>query len=226
MAPDVLFERYRSLTVKERVGIVLAISVVIYGLWDFAFLQPMLEREKSLQQILEQKNTEISSLTEQIQSLGNSKEQRRINENRRRFDSIIQQLEIADQRLLKITSSLISPQQMPKVLEDVLLKSKGLKIRRLQGLGAMPYPERPEKVEEDKKPDKEVVIEAPKAWRHGLRIEFSGSYLDTLEYLKSLEQLDWKFYWESIELEVDKYPNINTAIKVYTLSLDEGWIDV
>lgn len=64
----------------------------------------------------------------------------------------------------------------------------------------------------------------PHAWRHGFRLEFSGSYLNTLAYLQSLESLGWKFYWETLVLNADEYPTVETAIEVFTLSLDEAWL--
>ena len=230
---NALTNRVKELTIKERIGITLAISVVVYGIWDFAFMQPMLEKESMLNTSLEGKNQQIMTLSEQVQNLIDSDQSPQYKKNRQHLENIINQLEITDQRLLKITSSLIAPDQMAKVLETLLVQSEGLTIRRLEGLGAKPFPEKAlssegELVEHsaDVENHEEGVQEIPTAWQHGLRVEFSGSYLDTLEYLQSLEALDWKLYWDSVELEVDKYPNVNTAIKVYTLSLDEGWIDV
>ena len=221
-------ERFQSLSVKERIGIVLAIGTVIYALWDFFLMQPITAREKLLQSNIEQKNNEMMSLSDQMQTLANNEENKKNELNRQRLESVIKQLEITDQKLVEVTANLIAPEQMADVLETLLLKTQGLTVRRLHGLGAAPFPEITQKPEDDtdQKKAQDVKLDMPQAWRHGMRLEFSGSYLDTLAYLKALEALDWKFYWESIELEVDKYPNVNTAIKVYTLSLDKDWIGV
>lgn len=228
MNRDQLSVRFQTLSVKERIGIVLAIGTVIYALWDFLLMQPMTAREKLLQSNIEQKNQEIMSLADQIQVLANSEEDKKNEQNRQRLEDVIKQLEITDQKLVEVTANLIAPDQMAEVLETLLVKTQGLKVRSLHGLGATPFPEIIQKSEDDtdQKNVQDVNLDMPQAWRHGLRLEFSGSYLDTLDYLQALEALNWKFYWESIELEVDKYPNVNTAIKVYTLSLDEDWIGV
>lgn len=225
-------QRLDALSVKERVGITLASVVVFYAIWDFTFMQPMSEKQSLVNNDLDGKNQQIMQLSQQVQELINSDQSPLYIKNRQRLESIISQLETADQKLLAITTSLISPDQMAKVLETLLTQSNGLTIRHLEGLGAKPFPEKPivEETEENKntiaKNTKEEVVEQQLAWRHGLKVEFSGSYLDTLEYLQSLENLHWKFYWDSVELNVDEYPNVNTVIKVYTLSLDEEWIDV
>ena len=231
---DVLNDRVKTLTLKERVGILLALSVVIYGIWDFTFMRPMLEKEAMLNSSLDQKGQLIMTLSDQVQNLVDSDQSPQFKKNRQRLENVIGQLELTDQRLLEITSSLIAPDQMAKVLETLLVQSEGLTIRRLQGLGAKPFPEKVEKTDQElvknsvgkEVINEEIEVEIPTAWEHGLRLEFSGSYLDTMKYLKSLEELNWKFYWDSVELEVDEYPNVNTAIKVYTLSLEEEWIDV
>ncbi len=231
---EALNDRVKALAMKERVGILLALSVVIYGIWDFTFMQPMLEKEAMLNSSLDQKGQLIMTLSEQVQNLVDSDKSPQFKKNRQRLDNVISQLELTDQRLLEITSSLIAPDQMAKVLETLLVQSEGLTIRRLQGLGAKPFPEKVAETDQelvnnsvsDEVNNEEIKVEIPTAWQHGLRVEFSGSYLDTMKYLQSLEELNWKFYWDSVELEVDEYPNVNTAIKVYTLSLDEGWIDV
>jgi len=238
MELDAINDRIKALSMKEKAGILLAVCVVIYGIWDFTFMQPMQKKEALLNSSLDEKSQQMMALTEQVQNLVNSDQSQQYKQKRQRLESVISQLKVTDQKLLEITSSLIAPDQMAKVLETLLVQSKGLEIRRLKSLGAKPFPERNEKPDQEqiedsmvtdvnkKVADEEIKIEIPTAWEHGLRLEFSGSYLDTMKYLKSLEDLDWKFYWDSIEMDVAKYPNINTAIEVYTLSLDKEWIDI
>ncbi|MCI0590119.1 MAG: MSHA biogenesis protein MshJ, partial [Gammaproteobacteria bacterium] len=64
------------------------------------------------------------------------------------------------------------------------------------------------------------------AYMHGLRMEFEGGYLDTLDYLRKLEALPWAFFWDSVDFKVEKYPKALGSITVYTLSLDANWIGV
>ena len=57
-----------------------------------------------------------------------------------------------------------------------------------------------------------------------LRVE--GSYLDCLEYLRSVERLPWHLYWARLELKAGEYPSNTFLIEVRTLSLDKEWIGV
>lgn len=213
-------EQFRTLSLKERVGAVLAAVAVCYGLWDFLLVQPMIAKEKSLTEQVVQKNQQLLQASEQISKMSGSEETKDIAENQQRLKNVIEQLQVTDERLKDIASNLIPPEQMVDVLKELLAQSEGLSIRRLEGLGATPFPE------PDPLADMVNPFQSIKAWRHGLRIEFSGSYLATLNYLKTLENLKWRFHWDSVELDADDYPTVNTAIKIYTLSFDEEWIGV
>ena len=113
---------------------------------------------------------------------------------------------------------LIEPKQMAKVLEVVLAQNTNLQLQRVQSLGAKPLS--PLKAKEGEEAQSLGI------YKHGLQIEFKGSYLSTLKYLKALDELPWNFYWDILELNVEKYPVSKIVITVHTLSFNEGWIGV
>lgn len=227
-----LTAKLQALSIKERVGVTLALICVIFALWKFLLMGPMIAEEKKLTDSLNQKHELVTQVSDQLNTMSQTGQDKKDIKNRQRLESMIKQLEMTDQRLHKIASNLIPPDQMANVLEMMLNKSDGLTIRSLKGLGATPIPE-PDKNSENDHPENdkksqlaETGPQDQQAWRHGLRVEFSGSYLETVKYLQSLEALDWQFYWDSVELDADNYPIINTAIRIYTLSLDKEWIGV
>jgi MSHA biogenesis protein MshJ len=55
---------------------------------------------------------------------------------------------------------------------------------------------------------------------------FQGNYLETIKYLRSLEQLDGNFFWESLEFNLTTYPDGQISLDIYTLSTERGWIGV
>ena len=67
---------------------------------------------------------------------------------------------------------------------------------------------------------------APGLYRHGLRVEFFGGYLETIAYLRALESLQSRFLWEALAFDVEQYPRSRVAITVYSLSLDDAWIGI
>ena len=109
---------------------------------------------------------------------------------------------------------------MPQVLQRVLEKTRGLEFVSLQGLGAQPL------LDPAKKTAASAKNGARTAYRHGFRIRFLGSYLDTISYLHALEALPWRFFWDAVEIDVKDHPTADSSVVVYTLSLDRSWIGV
>lgn len=68
--------------------------------------------------------------------------------------------------------------------------------------------------------------ELPHIYKHGILIELSGSYPATLQYLRMLEGLPWKFYWEAMRFEIVDYPTAKISIVINTLSLNKEWVRV
>jgi len=109
--------------------------------------------------------------------------------------------------------SLVPPQLMAIALSDILNRNNQLSLIKLDTLPATA-------LTESKQSQPNTI------YKHGLSITFSGSYLDTLNYLKALESLPWHFIWESIDYQVIDYPTAETTIRVYTLSFKESWLGV
>ena len=45
-----------------------------------------------------------------------------------------------------------------------------------------------------------------------------STYENTVRYLKRLDELPWKIFWQELNYESGEYPNGNLKIKIYTLS--------
>lgn len=74
--------------------------------------------------------------------------------------------------------------------------------------------------------DTDGAARVPEVYQHGLEVVFQGDYHSTLRYLRKLEQLPWKFYWDEVTYEVLQYPKAQISVHIHTLSLDKGWIGV
>lgn len=66
----------------------------------------------------------------------------------------------------------------------------------------------------------------PQIYKHGIILELRGSYVSTLQYLRTLEKLPWKFYWEAMRFEIEEYPVARISIIINTLSLNKDWVRV
>jgi MSHA biogenesis protein MshJ len=125
-----------------------------------------------------------------------------------------------DIALAKTSTQIINPQEMVQLLEQILENQSGLKFISLKNKPATPG--FVESHSEDAKP----VDNVNSIYRHSVVLEVEGSYHSALAYMKKLESLPWRFFWQSVEIETRKYPNSLITLEVYTLGFREGLIGV
>ena len=207
-----LQEKFEALTKREKIIVVIAVVAGIGVGWDNFFYQPMQKKQQALQ-------LELSNLKQRI----TDQQLTAINlENSSHIDpNLNNRLKLAElkaehnrlQELLMHDKSLVPPQLMAVALSDILNRNKQLTLIKLNTLPVAT-------LQESKQPQPNPI------YKHGLAITFSGTYLDTLNYLKALEALHWHFIWESIDYQVKDYPIAETTVKAYTLSIKENWLGV
>lgn len=217
-----LIARIDAFNRRERIMLFFAVIVCAYIIWNAVLLGPLEEEKKRYTDEVALLGGQISKIETEVNSIVQKHQIDPDKANKASLTRLVKDITVIDKKLKAATLGLITPKQMPGVLEDVLLKSKNVKLVRMESIPAVSM------VEQLGVGSKKPVTEDVSAgiFRHGLLMEIEGSYLNTLLFLKSLEHLEWKLYWDSIEFKTKKYPNANVIIKVYTLSLDKGWIGV
>jgi len=226
-----LTEKFEALSLREQVMLVSAVIVAICFSW-FQFVSEPIYLETK------QASTELTTVQQGVEKLQQQHQNllaRRASDPHRdlkdRIALIDQRLEKTNKQLAEKFHGLIEPRQMARVLESVLKKHTDLKLLSVRSLASerliQPEEELPDVGEDRLLPVQESKErEQVEVFRHGLQIEFEGNYLATLEYLKTLESLDWEFYWDAVQLEVTDYPKSRVIITVHTLSLRDSWIGV
>ena len=134
------------------------------------------------------------------------------------IQNVERQRQAFEQEIRDHAGQLIQPQEMPAILREVLASTNGLSFVGLEGIGAEPLVTTAD--------ESGQTTAQTNAYRHGFRIHFSGSYLNTIEYLRALEELPWRFFWDAVDLDVTQHPNASASVVIYTLSLDGRWIGV
>ncbi len=66
----------------------------------------------------------------------------------------------------------------------------------------------------------------PQLYRHAVELSVEGSYADLLGYLQALEALPQKLLWGSLQLKVEKHPQVLLTLRLYTLSQQAGWVEL
>lgn len=208
--------RIDALSLRERVLLFLALVAVLYLLAQPLLFSPLeAQRERALERVSALQK-EIASLDTQIQDILRRQSQDPNADNQRQKQQLKAQIEALDKRIGGAVQSLIAPQQMARVLEEVIRHQSGLQLQRIESLPARPLVE----------PSAGETAAQIGLWRHGVRLEFTGDYLSALAYLRELQTLPWALYWDDLEITMEKYPQARITITVHTLSLSESWIGV
>jgi MSHA biogenesis protein MshJ len=205
-------EQLEARSPRERLLLLAAVLAVIWFLSDRLWLTPQWQQEALLAEKIEKTQQASAGFQAQISRLEAALSRDPNAENKRRLEALQRQSQELDRQLRSERQTMIDPALMPQVLDEML----GDLPLRLVSLKKLP-------------PEIEIDSQTegvPKVYRHGLRIELTGSYQDTLDYLRRLEGLPWRLAWEAMDIEMKRYPDASIVLTLYTLSFDEGWLGV
>ncbi len=214
-------ERLDALSLRERGIIFVAVMVAIYSVAANALFPPLNAEQTRLTKELATKRTQVQTFESQIQaSLAKSAEDPDA-ANRLKLAELEKQLKSTEESLSAITSRLVPPKEMTRMVEQILARNRRLEVVRMESLPAEPLRPAGDEARQGTAKGQTRVLTA---YRQGMRIELKGEYLDVLAYLHELEQLPWKVFWGQISLQTEQYPVSRVVLHIYTLSTREGVI--
>lgn len=220
-----LAEKFSLLSMRERFLIVFAlIFILVYSLYSLV-LAPNYKA-------VSQAQAQLTTLTQQQQQLSFDKtELQRVlahdpnAEIKLRITRAQTELSNAENKLTLFTADLIDSKQMALVLGDVLQQAKKVKLLAIESLPATALNTQSKT---DKDIDKQATTPAPNAeiqlYQHGLRITLTGTFFDIQAYLNTIEQLPKKFYWRIFDYQMQRYPQAEVVMEIYTLSMNKEFI--
>ena len=214
-----LMARIDALATRERVLVFGALIVVVGGLMLSLLVSPAQQLLTQLQREERAAEGRIAEMQLQIDQLAQRAAIDPDEENRRALQRLRDQVDGVNRELREKTLEFISPAQMARVVEDLVSQTTGLELVAVQSEPARVVEGLVEASPQDD-------AETPKIYRHGLTVELRGTYHGLLEYTQSLEALPWRLFWEELELTTEAYPQAGIRIRLYTLSLNRGWIGV
>ena len=214
-------EQVANLSQREKILLLLTGLIIIPGIIDFFLLQPLRDKATLWNQQTQIINQRMASFTSQQNDLLAEIENDPAMELERRIEGVNKALVVAKKALTQYTDTLIAPQRMASMLENMLHERGSLQLVSLENLPVAP-------LFDDKKFDQEKKASEVESvfglYRHGIRLVFKGNYMTTMDYLRNLEQLPWKFYWQNFNYEVQQHPTALITLNIYTLSTSKWWI--
>lgn len=209
-----LADRVDAMSLRERGLIFVTVLVVLYFVAVNLLFGPGNGEKDRLQREIDQKREQTRLLETQIQGvLGGGHDVD--SPKREKLVSLQESVKALDASLAQATSGLVPPKEMARLVEQMLLKNRGLQVVKVESLPAAPLLEDGARA---------GGTAGAMVYKHGMRIELKGSYMDILRYLKSLEGLPWKVFWGQATLQTEQYPVSKLNLVIYTLSTHEAWM--
>jgi MSHA biogenesis protein MshJ len=213
-------ERVDNLSLRERAIVFVAVLALLYAV-AVNFIFPPLNKEKlKLERELKTKQVEISVLQTQIEAMLGAGITGADSTKQAKLNDLQDRLRVIDQTLGKVTTGLVTPQEMPRLVREVLAKSHPLALVKLENLPPAPL------VSPASTPANAPALAGGVVYKHGLRVELKGDYFAIARYLHDLERMPWKVFWGEMQLSSDKTGPSQVSLTFYTLSTREGWIAI
>lgn len=221
--------RFDALKPRERLLIAVCALVSILFLGYSFVIDPAMKQAARAEKANSEDRVRLSGVQAQMAALQSPAADPDV-AARAELDGLKNQLAELAARLQAKERSLVPPQEIPSLLEEMIGAKTGLRLLSLKTLPAAPLLERPagsgDKTKTlEKTPTK---AEAPTVglFKHGVEIRLEGSYQDLTAYLQRLEQTQLKLLWSGVALSADAHPKLVLTLTVYTLSLDRAWLIV
>lgn len=220
-----LQEKIDARIIRERVLIFLSALAVIFLMWSFV-------AQNSLDKKIKDTDSKLAALAAErtlLQTQVAAATQNLMNDPDKPKKAQIEQLKtdiaVISTQLQDVSQNLIKADQLGLVLQEVLQKTTALSLLEVNTLPVRELQlsqvisdgaDNPQKTEADN-----VGV-----YEHAVELRVAGSFMQVTRFLESLEQLPWRFYWQSLDYKVTLYPSAEITLRVYTLSSEEGLLGV
>ncbi len=210
-------EIFDAQTLRERALIALSALSVVAFLWWVYFAEPALQAAETLQQENRRVSAEVANTRKLIGDIRQRIKTGVHLEKEGQLARLIQDLAELDDRLRVTTIELVDPENMFRLMNQLIYRESKLELQSLKRREVKPAIPSEDPADEG---------EEPSIYRHVLEIEFAGRYLDILNYMQTLEALDWKLLWDEIEISSGEYPQMTVKLVISTLSTRKEWVGI
>lgn len=199
---------YQGLNKREKLLTQITFNALLVMALFVFLVEPLLTKALSRQEEATLLTAENSRLEQQLHDMQNMPVIDPNQAIRDRIEALEAESHSVQLRIANLTDALVSPENMVEILEQILTQDKRLKIISLASIPK----ERIELEDGD---------EQSSLFRHGLKITVTATYPSLVAYLKRLDDLEWRIYWQSLDYKVSRYPRGELTLEVYTLSTRE-----
>ncbi|MEX1033877.1 MAG: hypothetical protein WDZ30_11000 [Cellvibrionaceae bacterium] len=214
---QLMLNKIDALSLRERAMVLLSVLAVVYLLWDWLLFNPVAVAKANLDSDIASLEQRIAAMEQEetvlLQTLSADPDR----DLKVQLADLENRLSTLDASLSELSVGLVPVDKLATILQEVLAQTGSLQLHNLRTL---PVEELELAVKTKADADSAGV------YKHAVAITVKGSYFQLLEYLKTLEAMSWRFYWDELRYQQEQYPNGLFELRVYTLSTDEGLFGV
>jgi MSHA biogenesis protein MshJ len=220
--------RIDQLSLRERALLFAVVLAVLLWVALQLVFPPLAAQQKRLEGELKSKREQVRLVYAQIEQLGTERGRDRDALNRARIAELKASLQAAEGGSGALRGGFVNPREMTRLVKQVLGRHGGLEVVRVENLPplALGGPPSEQAGAAAAKAAAERAPSRPLVYKHGLRVEVKGGFLDLVRYLQALEGLPWGVLWGEARLETEAYPVSRLTVVIYTLSTEPAWLGV
>lgn len=202
-------ERIDALSLRERVLMFLAVCVVLVAIVDNVLIEPTIARQKGIGAQIDRQRGEITALQANLKANVDAQALDKSGDRVRELDVLKKELAGFDLQIAAKQQHLVPPDRMVSLLRDLLRKNRSVQIESFRSV-------------------EPILIGGadgtPGLYQHGVDLVLTGTYLDLLAYVSSVERLPAKIFWGGVN--IGGYPTVRMHLTLFTLSLDKTWLAI
>ena len=200
---------------RERLILLVAAVVLLAYVWFVLAFETLEASQASTERQLVQLTQENAALALAHENLRVAADEQPNAALERQIARLTAQNARLDVEVGAMSVTLVEPERMAMVLSRVMARQPNIELIGMQN-----------------RPAEQLFFRAVDSgeplvvFKHGLKLELKGRYLDALQYLADIEALGVRFFWEAASYQVGEYPDGVLTIDVFTLSTQEQLINV
>lgn len=217
--------RIDALSLRERGILFLTILGVLFWVATGVVFSSLRLEQQRFEQDVRGKLNELQNMSAQNEATKVKLAQDPEALARTRVAELKQKLITDEASVAQIIRGLVAPRDMPRLVQQMLEKNQALQMIKMENLPAQALDEEKNAAAPATQPAA-TANNAARVYRHGMRIELRGKYVDIVRYLRALEALPSKVFWGEVRFESEAYPVSRVTLVIYTISLNKAWLEV
>lgn len=199
---------YQKMSKRDQCVVFTLLAFFIFLLWYALVWHPTKIYFQSTQNALSAVRLEVQTLQDETTVLQARLKKDPNEEISQKQAKLYQDKQALQQKLNVYNTQLLSPQGLMQALQAVLNAQKNI---HLSSIALLPN-------QGNLHPS--ATQSGKPLFAHGVKLQFTADYFSTLQYLRQLEQLRWRLFWDRLDYRVTDYPLAEVTLEIHTLSTE------